>query len=91
MTAEGTRHGHSKNQIESCAAAAEPSRPVKFILIVNILKVLIELLYKQVGAPTVPSAVIKCQFSYISFHVFLGHFMSYRHFMSFHVISCHFL
>jgi hypothetical protein len=54
----------------------------------------------QVGAPTVPSAVIKCQF-------FIGHIMSLMlfcvnfviahlilfqdHFMSFLVISCHFM
>jgi hypothetical protein len=40
--------------------------------------------YKQVGAPTVPWAVIKCQF-------YIGHYVSFIyiiscHFMSFHVI-----
>jgi hypothetical protein len=51
-------------RIQLSPALQPPSRPVKFILIVNILKVPIELLYKQIGAPTVPSAVIKCQFSH---------------------------
>jgi hypothetical protein len=60
---------------------------------------------KQVGAPTVPSAVIKCQFWYWSYCVVICqympiyaiscHFMSFHviscHFMSFHVISCHFM
>jgi hypothetical protein len=48
---------------------------------------------QQVGAPTVPSAVLSANF--MSFHALLCHFISCHfmscHFMSFHVISCHFM
>jgi hypothetical protein len=42
----------------------------------------------QVGATTVPSAVIKCQFGYWSYHVISCHIMSFHVVQVIHVFSC---